>query len=259
MSDNTNNKEFWNSYVEYWEERIKQANGNEKCTDKTPDDRILETYFQKLQVSKEDMVLDYGCGSGRLYPIYKDNIGNDYNNYLGIDISNVCLEHAQNKYLELKINKNLYEFDGIHIPLGDGSVERIICYGVFDSCQQERTIRELLRVLKTEGLLLITGKNNNYYSDDDAAKIAEENARKKEHPNYFTDTQYMMKQLKENGVSIEESFYFLKRGDFSENKYVNEIPHNFYEWVLLLKKTQAYIDAEYDTFSDKYSLISKNA
>ena len=45
----------------------------------------------------------------------------------------------------------------------------------------------MIRVTELGGRILITGKNDKYYADDEQAYIAEEAARKKGHPNYFTD------------------------------------------------------------------------
>lgn len=253
MQDNTNNKDFWNSYVTYWENKVEQANMDENANDKTNDDRILENYFKKLQVDLRDKLLDYGCGSGRLYPIYKNIVGFEAENYVGIDISDVSLEHASKFYAGLEVNKNLFEFDGVHIPFKDNCFDKIICFGVFDACNQELVIRELLRVLKKQGILLVTGKNNRYYVDDEAAAVAEVNARKKGHPNYFTDVYSLMEQLQQHGVVIREKYFFLRRGDFPKNKVASNMPEKFYEWAFLLQKSESYQDYEYDKFSELFS------
>ncbi|MCM1154900.1 MAG: hypothetical protein NC392_06000 [Roseburia sp.] len=84
--------------------------------------------------------------------------------------------------------------------------------------------------------------------------IAEINARKKEHPNYFTDVRYLTLQLEQHNMKLIERYYFLKRGDFPQNEAVYEMPETFYEWAYLMKKTEEYKDFEYQKFSDKYSL-----
>ena len=253
MKDNTNNKQFWNNYVTYWENKVKEANNDEFAKDKTSNDEIIEKYFSLLESNINDVVLDFGCGSGRLFPIYQNILGEKASNYVGIDISGVALEHAVSTYKGLEIGKNLFEFDGLNIPFEDNCFNKIVCFGVFDACKQEVIIRELLRVLKEEGLLLITGKNNRYFEDDEEALIAEINARKKEHPNSFTDVADLIRQLKEHGVEIVDKYYFLRRGDFPKNKFVTDMPTMFYEWVLILKKTSRYQEKEFFKFSDAYS------
>lgn len=249
--DNTNSKEYWNEYVAYWEHRVEEANNKKEVKDKTSDDTLLEIYYKKMNVRKNDIFLDYGCGSGRLYKSYRREFGSD-NNYYGVDISGVCLQHAEKAYDELKIGENIREIDGLHIPFNNGTFDKIICFGVFDACNQEKIIKELLRVLKVGGTLLLTGKNNQYFSDDQAAAIAETNARKKGHPNYFTDVHGFIKQLTGHGVQIQDSYYFLRRGDFSIDKYEKTIPDIFYEWALFLSKQEENLK-EYQQFSNIYS------
>ncbi|MCI9033389.1 MAG: class I SAM-dependent methyltransferase [Lachnospiraceae bacterium] len=255
--DNTNNKAYWNNYVTYWENRVKETNEGKEKMDPTSDDVILETYYNKLKVEKGDFFLDYGCGSGRLFTIYSKEFGID-NNYFGIDVSGICLEHAQKISRGLEIGKNLKEFDGIHIPFDDDFFDKIICFGVFDVCNQEKVIRELFRVLKVGGVLLITGKNNLYFEDDVAASMAEINARKKEHPNYFTDVHNFTIQLQHHNVKLLETYYFLRRGDFPRNQAVigGILPDIFYEWAYLMEKTEKYKDSGYKKFSDKYSSVN---
>ena len=257
MKDNTNNKEFWNNYVTYWENKVEQANEEKNAADRTSDDKNLETYFRKLDVTKKDKFLDFGCGSCRLFPIYLNVVGEDSQNYIGIDISGVSLEHAERKYSKLGLNKNLIEFDGIHIPFGNETFDKIMCFGVFDACSQEETMKELLRILKKDGLILLTGKNNEYFTDDKEALIAEINARKKNHPNSFTDVHKLKKQLKNYGTDIVEEFYFLRRGDFPKNSFTKKIPKKFYEWALVIKKNRINNYYEFEKFSNCYSAVNK--
>ena len=236
--DNTNNKEFWNHYVDYFENKINEANSDLHADDKTAGDKIYEMYFKKLNVGREEKFLDFGCGFARLYPIYKESIQSSENKgYFGIDISRRELELAEKKHGDLKMGKSLIEFDGERIPFPDHSFDKITCWGVFDACLQEKILRELLRVLnRGGGVLLLTGKNDRYYADDEAALTAEVNARKKEHPNYFTDVTSMMEQLAEHKIRLAETFYFLRRGDFTVNRTTQAKPDIFYEWAFFLDR-----------------------
>ncbi|MCI8314822.1 MAG: class I SAM-dependent methyltransferase [Lachnospiraceae bacterium] len=252
--DNTNNKKYWNDYITYWKDKVKQANDDMDAEDRTSDDALLETYYKRLNVKEEDIFLDYGCGFGRLYPIYNKEFGK-VNNYYGIDVSGVSLEYAEKNNEDLQIGRNLKEFDGLHIPFDDNFFDKIICFGVFDACNQEVVIRELFRVLKTEGVLLCTGKNDNYFRDDSAASVAEINARKKGHPNYFTDVHNFTKQLLEHNVNLLETYYFLKRGDFPKNHAVRKRPEIFYEYAYLMQKTEMYKNEAYQKFSNMYSKV----
>ena len=56
MLDNTNNKAFWNNYVTYWENRVKETNEGKEVKDRTSDDSILESYFKQLKVENTDKI-----------------------------------------------------------------------------------------------------------------------------------------------------------------------------------------------------------
>ncbi len=181
--------------------------------------------------------------------------GIDKNLYCGLDISEVMLEHAELKHHDLKIGKNLFEFDGLHVPFDDSSFDQIICFGVFDAVRQENVLGELLRVLKAGGKLLLSGKNDTYFSDDKDAYIAEVNARKKSHPNFFTDVHRLRNELLLRNVSFEEERYYLYRKEFAINKYDKTIPETFYQWVWVMKKNEEMYNFEFPQFSDTFSKI----
>jgi hypothetical protein len=104
------------------------------------------------------------------------------------------------------------------------SFNKILCFGVFDACNQEKTLKEICRVLDVEGCALITGKNTSYHNDD-MVKIAEVNARKKGHPNYFTNYKIMREQLISKKYTILEEYFYERRGDFAKNCYMkNKAP-----------------------------------
>lgn len=250
--DNTNCKQYWENYTSYWEDKVNEANDKENAQDKTLDDELIGIYTKKLNVTSKDTFLDFGCAFCRLYPFYR-KLTNGANNYYGTDIAKAPLEHAVKKYHELAERKALKECDGIHIPFDDQAFDKAVCFGVLDACNQELVLQELLRVLKIEGTLLVTGKNSNYIPDDEAAFIAEVNARKKGHPNYFTDVPNMTGQLLERGIEVEQKFYFIRRGDFAINKFEKEMPEKFYEWAYVLRKKGNEKVMEFKKFSNKYS------
>ena len=146
--------------------------------------------------------------------------------------------------------------EGENLPYEDNFFDKVICNGVFDACYQEQALQEMLRVCKVGGNILISGKNDLYYMDDEEAYTAEVNARKKEHPNYFTDVSNMLAQLGTICDVVEER-YAKRRGDFGKNKFVEEIPDIFYEWEVILKKNKD-MDENFSKFSDAYSKTWKS-
>ena len=255
--ENTNNKDFWNDYVTYWENKVGEANQSAQAKDRTGDDSLLENYFLKLGVLPEERFLDYGCGFGRCYPIYRKGVNGEADGYYGMDVSSVSLARCAENYPELKAAGRLIESDGMSVPFEDNSFDKILCWGVFDACFQEIVIEELMRALKVGGRLLLTGKNDNYYKDDEAALTAEANAYRKKHPNYFTDVHSLTGQLLEHNAKLLETDFFLRRGDFARNEAVREMPEVFYEWAYLIEKTVAYKGSAYRKFSGERSKASK--
>lgn len=251
---NTNNKEFWDEQAAYQIEKAIEANSDKPAYNKIYGDKVLADFYAKLDVKPQEKFLDFGCGVGNLYRVISNSFPEQKGNYTGLDVSRVCLECAE-KMDGLSIGTNLMEYDGITIPFSDDSFHKAMCFGVFDICNQEQILPEIIRVLAEDGVLLLSGKHCNYRMDDEPAYVAEVNARKKGHPNSFTDVTNMTEQLNAYGVEVIGEYYFCYREDFPQNKFVNEKPEEYYNWILLLKKIKNVHPKkkEFLKFSDFYS------
>ncbi len=234
MNENMNNKKYWNEYVTYWESRVADTNNGSEKKDITTSDDILRMNLEMLKVNDEDFFLDYGCGTCRTFDKYIE-MSEKANNYYGVDISDVALDKAKEKYPDLNSN-NLRVTDGETIPFDDNSFDKVFCYGVLDCCNQEQTISELIRVSKINGLIWITGKNFHYCEDDELAYEAEVKARENNFPNHFTKLKELQDQLHINNVEIVKTLYFKRRGDASRFIYSEEEQEKFYEWAMMISK-----------------------
>jgi SAM-dependent methyltransferase len=91
-------------------------------------------------------LLDVGCG----HMPYKSAVlaaNTNVSNYIGMDLSD------NRSYA----NKPDISWDGVVIPLGDGSVDCAMATEVLEHCPYpEQTLTEIYRVLKPEGILFIT-------------------------------------------------------------------------------------------------------
>lgn len=247
-----NRKQYWNeNYLRYWEAKVKEANADEeliinKHDIKTAADNLIFKYCDLLNINEYNNVLDFGCGFCRVYPYFM----NKKVNYWGIDISEAMINEAKKLYPEL--TDKLIVSEGEKTPFENMYFDNILCFGVFDACYQEDALKEMLRILKINGILILTGKNSLYFEDDEKAFVAERNARSKGHPNYFTNVRNMISQIDKNGYSVEKSFYFLRRGDFQEKKYEEKMPNKFYEYLLIIRKNKN-IPISFNKFSDFYS------
>lgn len=247
-------KQYWNEeYTKYWKAATKEADEldniksnikKEQMGDfKTPGEKNIEELFSLLDYDKEDKLLDYGCGFGRFFPYFQNIV-----NYTGIDISESMISECKRKWIKEK--ERFIIAEGENLPFADGYFDKIICYGVFDACYQEQALSEMLRVLKTNGQLLITGKNILYFDDDEQAYIAEKAARKKNHPNFFTDVIKLKSQLTNSDILVER--YYLYRGDFAKGNFTNIMPEKFYEWCLIIKVGERNTKP-FESFSDMFS------
>ncbi len=181
-----NSKEYWNNnYLSYWKDKVDEANKDNGIyinsgDVKTSGDNILKLLIDELNIEDGSSVLDLGCEFCRAYPLL-----NEQSKYYGCDISEEMIHEAKNNFPELIDKLTVSEVETL--PYGDNYFDVCLCFGVFDALYQEEALMEMLRVLKINGKILLTGKNTSYKLDNDKAYIAEIRAREKMHPNYFTD------------------------------------------------------------------------
>ncbi len=83
-------------------------------------------------------------------------------------------------------------------------------------------MKEINRILKDKGLLVITGKADFYNPFDFLALKAEKNAYLKGFPNRFTKLSRLISQIDFFGLKIIDIFTFPNRGDFGLLNYKRE-------------------------------------
>jgi SAM-dependent methyltransferase len=220
-------EEYWNEqYLRYWKQRVEEANlGRSEESALVQGDKVSSTdqnYINAvalLNIRPGDKVLELACGFGRL------------------DISKSMIEAAR------EANPGLEGIEYLtgtaeSIPYPQEFFDHIICYASFDAFYQKEALIEMNRVLKSGGTVLFTGKNNNYFPDDKEAMTAEINARRKGEPNYFTNVRLLLSALDRFGYGLVLGRYFPRRGDIVKNHFRTNLPDNFYEYLLVLSKTQ---------------------
>jgi len=104
-------------------------------------------------------VLDLGCGSGRLYQLFKD-LSIDY---VGVDQSVSQLNNAKKKYFR----GNFIEAEMRQLPFRDQEYDIIYCIAAFhhlpDIKSRRDCLMEMKRILKPGGRVILS--NWNLYSD----------------------------------------------------------------------------------------------
>lgn len=244
-------KQYWNEqYSQYWQSRVNEAGkGNSGVIlgdTNTEEDWVYADFFAKHGFNNGN-ILEVGCAWGRMFPLYTaHNL-----RVSGVDISHAMIAAAKKNWLSKDSIADIHESPAEKLPFPDMAFDNLACIATFDATYQNQAIHEFLRVTKPGARIYFTGKNDYYETDDHAAMAAEIGARNKKHPNYFTDTKYLVELLKTQGHQIEALYCFRRRGDFAAAKYAVDMPERFYEFLLIVKRGENC--AEFPVFSNEYS------
>jgi ubiquinone/menaquinone biosynthesis C-methylase UbiE len=128
----------------------------------------LESKIVIRAISKEEKIkiLDVACGTGRLVPtIFKKNNNAEY---FGLDTSKEMLAWLQEKVKKLNIQNKvkLVISDATKIPFKDETFDIVFTYHLLWHLpfeEQEKIIREMLRVTKRGGILIIDILNKEFF------------------------------------------------------------------------------------------------
>lgn len=119
----------------------------------------LHRYLQACEIARGKVVLDIACGEGYGSKMLAECAQKVY----GVDISVEAIEHARMKYNM----PNLDYFVGscADIPLSDGSIDLVVSFETIEHHDQHREMMaEIKRVLKPDGVLLISSPDKLHYS-----------------------------------------------------------------------------------------------
>lgn len=217
---------------------------------KRPDLTVVDKYVSQLNITKQEKILEIGCGLGRVLDWMNKKYLCDV---AGIDVCEDAIGMAK---------KNLPHFSQQilcapveKIPFNDGSFDFVICWGVYDLTKQDNALSEMARVLKIGGKILLTGRNDNYHTTDDEAKIAEINIIKKGIPISYTDYSLFKTFSEQIGLKIEKNDFFEFRGDFAVLKGKNQEPERFYEYLAVLTKEKETAKYHQNSFYSKHSKV----
>lgn len=144
-------EEYFSSLKE-WDHHL--AKPFSKADETPPILMALATLLQGLQLAPGTTVLEFGAGTGWLSR-FLTQMGC---RVILLDVSATALRIARDLYDKLppigeRPAPQFLQFDGRHIDLPDGSVERIICFDAFHHAPNpDDVLREFGRVLKSGGI-----------------------------------------------------------------------------------------------------------
>ncbi len=111
--------------------------------------------FLTNYITQKDKVLDLGCGNGRFYDLIKKKT----TDYVGIDYSEKLIANAKKNYP----NIDFRVADATEIPSPNNSFNKVLSVAVLHHIPskklQEKFFREIKRVLKPKGKLILSAWN----------------------------------------------------------------------------------------------------
>lgn len=133
---------------------------------------LLQAYAKKFLDSGEKRVLEVCGGDGELAEkILKEN-GKNISAYYLLDTSEVSCQNAKARHLEtLSVHQQdvtqSYDFiqkESIDLVIGCGALSQSVLY---DSHSAKRALKEICRVLKKGGILLLSGRTQQWINSKD--------------------------------------------------------------------------------------------
>jgi lipopolysaccharide biosynthesis protein/ubiquinone/menaquinone biosynthesis C-methylase UbiE len=120
----------------------------------------MHRYYVALKLVRGQTVLDIACGEG-----YGSNVlADEALSVTGIDISSDAVEHARQKYA--KENLRFVQGDCTAIPVADNSFDVVVSFETIEHHDKHNAfLHEIKRVLKLEGLLIISSPDKREYTD----------------------------------------------------------------------------------------------
>lgn len=113
---------------------------------------LFEKILKKFNRNFE-RCLDIGCGVGSNFEILK----NFSEEVVGIDYSDNAL-----KYCKGKKYSNLIKMDATDMDFKENTFDLVICSDVLEHVNDSRTVKEILRVLKPNGVFIFSVPAHNY-------------------------------------------------------------------------------------------------
>ena len=162
----------------------------------------LRQFFIKelLSIESNNTILDAGSGDCRDARVFLNGVKNLPGRYIALDLSRKMLFEGVKKKQPRFIH--LLQGDLTSIPLGEGTVDKIICSEVLEHIPDwGGALRELFRVLKNEGEIIISTPNkfSVYYPQ----KSVLESKDKSSHPYDEWKSYWILKtKLREIGFKI---------------------------------------------------------
>jgi len=165
--------------------------------------------YIKKRIQKEDKILEIGCSYGFLFKYLKE-----YKNKIGTDIS----VHAIEKAKKINPNDKFKIMDAEKLNFEERTFNLILAFDILEHLNNpENCIKEVARVLKKGGVLILTTPNPDSYSK----KIKKENWFAYKDPTHISinSSKFWCNLLVKNDFSIEKNTTI----DLFDFPYINKV------------------------------------
>ncbi len=152
-----------------------------------------EDYENKVKdyldnISKNKIVLDAGCGTGKFLNVLENNASK----YIGIDLSNNQLLKAKTK--SISNNSEFICSNLSKIPLEDNSIDLIVSSWVLgtitDIEERNNAINELKRLLKPNGIIVLVENSEN--SEFEIIRGRDKDSRTKDYNDWILKNNFIL-------------------------------------------------------------------
>lgn len=108
-----------------------------------------------------DVVLDIGCGWGRSFKLLQERFSP--RRVIGLDVDPHMLTASEAEVRSCHLSVDFILGSASRIPLPDGAIDLVFCHQTFHHLpHQEAALREIYRVLKPGGILLMAESTRRY-------------------------------------------------------------------------------------------------
>lgn len=130
---------------------------------------LTKCIFEKEQFPSTSKILDAGCGTGQSSS-YLYQLGYDVK---GLDIDPIMIEHAKKRNTTLEINIPYLNQDLSNTGEPSEFYDIVLCESVLNFTQLSKTLPEIKRVLKPDGIVIaIEMIRNEFLSKDELKEIS---------------------------------------------------------------------------------------
>lgn len=177
----------------------------------------LKLLAQRLNIQQGHTVLDIACGTGEWLKAAEDQGANTF----GVDLSEKAIEFCKKTYN----SENYICQPAEKLPYDDCSFDIVTCLGSLEHFpDKEKSLKEMVRVTKPGGTLLILVPNSNFIGYTTGLYKGTNQSQAIETP---LSIQQWSRLFQSSGIKIEKTWkdlHFLNKEWFLQNGFFKSIP-----------------------------------